>query len=111
MNEDTSLEPFRGRVVVHVFSELVTDLLPSFCFNTTTRRYVRGPVQFVPPPPRDSMPKFHSHYWYTARFNKAFNDVLKLTRGDRIHPILYRHSCAMVDVVSQNTSASSIYSP
>lgn len=27
-----------GRLTLHVYSELVGDLLPNFCFNTTTRR-------------------------------------------------------------------------
>jgi hypothetical protein len=33
-----------GRITLHIFSELTDDLLPNFCFNTTTRRFVRGKV-------------------------------------------------------------------
>lgn len=35
-----------GRITLHVFSELTDDLIPNFCFNTTTRRFVRGKVKF-----------------------------------------------------------------
>jgi len=52
-NDDTAIGQFRGRIVMHVFSELVSDFLPNFVFNTTTRRFVRGPATYVDAPIRD----------------------------------------------------------
>jgi cytoplasmic FMR1 interacting protein len=38
LNDDNALGQFRGRIVFHVFSELLSDLLPNFNYNSATRR-------------------------------------------------------------------------
>jgi len=34
-----------GRITLHIYSELNDDLFPNFCYNTTTKRFVRGKVK------------------------------------------------------------------
>uniref|UniRef100_A0A914HFC5 Histone RNA hairpin-binding protein RNA-binding domain-containing protein n=1 Tax=Globodera rostochiensis TaxID=31243 RepID=A0A914HFC5_GLORO len=45
-----------GRITLHVFAELTDDLLPNFCFSTTTRRFVRGKLNYRKPPERGRPP-------------------------------------------------------
>lgn len=33
-----------GRITLHVYMELTADLVQNYCFNTTTRRFVKGKV-------------------------------------------------------------------
>jgi cytoplasmic FMR1 interacting protein len=44
IDEEASLVAFNGRIVAHTVQELVTDLIPNFCFNSYTERFVRNPV-------------------------------------------------------------------
>eukprot|EP00475_Leptophrys_vorax_P029552 TRINITY_DN4350_c0_g1_i1.p1 TRINITY_DN4350_c0_g1~~TRINITY_DN4350_c0_g1_i1.p1 ORF type:complete len:1230 (+),score=372.45 TRINITY_DN4350_c0_g1_i1:848-4537(+) len=81
-NDDTSFGVFRGRVLVHVFSEIIGDLLPNFVLSTTTQRFVRAKQAFQGAPMRVSPPKnVPSYFWYTAQYNKVFDAAIKLTKG------------------------------
>lgn len=60
INDDVSIGAVRGRLVIHIFTQLITDLAPNFIFNSTTRRFVRRPQSDVLPNPeveREPPPK------------------------------------------------------
>jgi cytoplasmic FMR1 interacting protein len=81
-NDDASYGIFRGRVLVHTFTEIVGDLLPNFVFSQTTNRFVRAKQAFQGAPMRVSPPKnVPVYFWYTAQFNKYFDAAIKLTKG------------------------------
>ncbi len=82
INEDTSVGQFRGRIVVHVFSELMSDLIPNFVFNTTTNRFIRGPVTYVDPPVRESAPKnVPVYFWFKRSLKDTLDKAYDLTKG------------------------------
>ena len=56
VNEDTTVGQFRNRILFHVLSELLSDLLPSCLYNALTDRFVRAAKSFVQAPDRSRMP-------------------------------------------------------
>lgn len=81
---DESLSPtgFRGRIALHLATMLGTDLLPNFCFNFTTRRFIPAPV---PVRPKDFL-KGPKHAVIQAAYGnadlfKAFDSLARLSRG------------------------------
>ena len=45
-----------GRITLHAFWELNYDFLPNYCYNSSTNRFIRTVMSFVPPLQRDKMP-------------------------------------------------------
>lgn len=82
INDDVNLGQKRGRVVSHIFTEVVTDILPSFVFNTATGRFVRAPIAVVPQPDRGRMPSTaQSWYWFGRRYERTFNQCTQMHAG------------------------------
>ena len=46
-NQSLSATSIHSRIIIHVISELVYDLLPNFNYCGTTHRFVRGPLSFA----------------------------------------------------------------
>eukprot|EP01120_Amphizonella_sp_Union-15-10_P009751 TRINITY_DN3768_c0_g1_i1.p1 TRINITY_DN3768_c0_g1~~TRINITY_DN3768_c0_g1_i1.p1 ORF type:complete len:705 (+),score=150.10 TRINITY_DN3768_c0_g1_i1:121-2235(+) len=67
VNESTSLVSFHGRIVLHAIFEIIYDITPNFVYNSTTERFLRGPVTFGEPVPRESMPKSSFQMLYGNR--------------------------------------------
>ena len=84
MNDSVSVGNVRGRIVVHVVSELVSDLLVNFNYNSTTRRFVRHPSSETVPfaeVSRDPPRTYPNWYWYGDRIAKQWEASVKLTKG------------------------------
>jgi hypothetical protein len=65
VNDDVNLGQKRGRVVSHIFSELISDIRPSFVFCQTTQRWVRSLPELVTQPDRARYPSSaQSWFWY-----------------------------------------------
>lgn len=72
---------FAGRALMHVLGSLVTDVIPNFSYNTSTRRFVRSPA-VLKPVDRPKAPKAdHQHLGFGARCQRAYDMVNKLHRG------------------------------
>eukprot|EP01113_Clastostelium_recurvatum_P001498 TRINITY_DN1060_c0_g1_i3.p1 TRINITY_DN1060_c0_g1~~TRINITY_DN1060_c0_g1_i3.p1 ORF type:complete len:1328 (-),score=521.15 TRINITY_DN1060_c0_g1_i3:101-4084(-) len=70
VNESTSLVSFHSRIVLHIIFELMYDFAPNFNYNSITKRFIRAPVTFTEPVPRDAMPKSNPTFLFG---NKALN--------------------------------------
>lgn len=71
-----------GRITLHIFSELTDDLLPNFCFNTTTRRFVRGKMNYRKPPDRGRPPVTAPQYEFGSKsLNAAFSNLSMMYSG------------------------------
>ncbi len=69
VNDDVSAGSIRGRILKHVLSEVLQDIIPHFNWNSNTRRFVRKPATLdlsnVPECERDAPPKgVNEHRWY-----------------------------------------------
>ena len=40
MNEETAIQRYNGRIISHIIAELINDVIPNYCYNSTTERYV-----------------------------------------------------------------------
>ena len=56
-DESTKLGEFNGRIIAHFVEEIVNDIIPNYCFNNVTKRFVRGTVFYGAPVQRVNMPK------------------------------------------------------
>ena len=55
-----------GRITLHVFWELNMDLLPGYCYNGSTNRFVKTKMQFGKEAKREKPPNPSVHYvWGT----------------------------------------------
>ncbi|VDM07312.1 unnamed protein product [Wuchereria bancrofti] len=73
-----------GRITLHVFWELNYDLIPNFCYNGSTRRFVRSlvkdPKRKVPQ--RERPPSAAVHYfWGSKSLHAAFTNLYSLYSG------------------------------
>ncbi|XP_033631530.1 cytoplasmic FMR1-interacting protein 1-like isoform X1 [Asterias rubens] len=68
-----------GRITLHVFWELCSDFIVSFCYNGSTERFVRTKLAFVQPHNRDKPPSSSPSYIYGSKLlNTAFATVNSL---------------------------------
>jgi len=82
INDDVSLGQFRGRIIWHVFSELISDILPNFIYNSNTQRFVRGPHSFADDAVRERPPSnVQPWFWYGMGFKEAFEREAAICRG------------------------------
>lgn len=79
INMNTNVGRFRGRVMWHVFTELITDIIPSYIFNSTSSRFVPSPVLLTDPPERERPPRgVPSHFWYGRGYKDVFEQANKM---------------------------------
>eukprot|EP00456_Euglypha_rotunda_P010037 TRINITY_DN1240_c0_g1_i2.p1 TRINITY_DN1240_c0_g1~~TRINITY_DN1240_c0_g1_i2.p1 ORF type:complete len:683 (-),score=97.03 TRINITY_DN1240_c0_g1_i2:19-1845(-) len=82
INQDVSIGQFRGRIIWHVFSELISDILPNFIYNSNTQRFVRGPQAFAEDAVRERPPSnVQPWFWYGMGFKEAFEREAAICRG------------------------------
>lgn len=82
VNDDANLGQKRGRVVAHIFSELISDILPSFVFNEATQRWVRSLPELVSQPDRARYPSSAQHwFWYGRKYDRAFDRYTSMYYG------------------------------
>jgi cytoplasmic FMR1 interacting protein len=81
-NENFAVGVFRSRLVMHMFSELASDLLPNFVYCSATGRFVRGPASFKEQVERAPAPRrVPSYFWYGRRHRAAYDAAMRLSRG------------------------------
>ncbi|TPX53931.1 hypothetical protein PhCBS80983_g06110 [Powellomyces hirtus] len=94
VDESVSISATNGRIISHTIAELVTDVIPNFCYNNVTGRFLRGPVLFAPEVPRHSFPKAPLLYLYGSKaLSVAFtaqNGLFKNFLGQQHFQVLKR---------------------
>uniref|UniRef100_A0A0B6ZWY0 Cytoplasmic FMR1-interacting protein n=1 Tax=Arion vulgaris TaxID=1028688 RepID=A0A0B6ZWY0_9EUPU len=71
-----------GRITLHVFWELNIDLLPNYCYNAATNRFVKTKLPFDKETKREKPPNPSVHYvWGTKRLNHSFSTIYSLYSG------------------------------
>jgi len=82
MNSDVSVSSFRGRIVLHIFSELVADVMSDFTYNSGTERFIRSRHHWVDRPDRGRPPRgVAPHFWFGKSFNQCFERHAALSKG------------------------------
>ncbi|KAE9551006.1 hypothetical protein FO519_005792 [Halicephalobus sp. NKZ332] len=65
-----------GRITLHTYMEVSHDLVPNFCFNMTTRRFVRSSHMLKKPHHREKAPIVNATYEFGSRsLNAAFSNL------------------------------------
>ncbi|KAL8601614.1 hypothetical protein ACOMHN_003880 [Nucella lapillus] len=68
-----------GRITLHIFWELNYDLLPNYCYNGATNRFVKMPSFLLKTTKRDKLPSASPYYlWGSKRLNTSFNTIFSL---------------------------------
>ncbi|KAJ8297560.1 hypothetical protein KUTeg_024091 [Tegillarca granosa] len=71
-----------GRITAHIFWELNYDFLTNYCFNDSTKRFVKTKLPFSQPRQRDKPPKTSSKYiWGNRTLTTAFSDIYQVYTG------------------------------
>uniref|UniRef100_A0A915DJJ2 Cytoplasmic FMR1-interacting protein n=1 Tax=Ditylenchus dipsaci TaxID=166011 RepID=A0A915DJJ2_9BILA len=67
-----------GRITLHIYLELSADIIPNYCFNTTTRRF----VNYRKPPDREKAPVVAYPYEFGSKsLNAAFSNISAMYNG------------------------------
>lgn len=61
---------YNGRIVAHVVAELVVDVIPNYCYNATTERFVPTLVSLIDPVQRPHAPKPIPAYMFGGKVGK-----------------------------------------
>ncbi len=64
VNDQVSLAGVGGRIQLHTLNELMHDVIPNYCYNSTTRRFLKSPVFYAEPIIRPHFPKAKLMYLY-----------------------------------------------
>ncbi|MCP9257864.1 Cytoplasmic FMR1-interacting protein [Dirofilaria immitis] len=87
-----------GRITLHVFWELNYDLIPNFCYNGSTRRFVRSLLKDLKrkDPQRERPPSAAVHYfWGSKSLHAAFTNLYSLYSGFIGLPHLKAMACLL----------------
>lgn len=67
VNGCTSENDRNGRIITHLVHELLNDLVPNYCFNSFTQRFLKASVLFTEPAPKRSFPKAKLMHLYGSK--------------------------------------------
>ena len=67
LDESNRAHDAGGKILSHCIKEIITDIIPNFCFNSSTNRFVRSPVFYAPPVERPPLPKSRMLYLYGSK--------------------------------------------
>ena len=56
-----------GRIITHLIDEILNDLIPNYCFNSSTQRFIRASVLFTKPEPKRAFPKAKLMHLYGSK--------------------------------------------
>ncbi|VDK48795.1 unnamed protein product [Anisakis simplex] len=71
-----------GRITLHVFWELNYDLIPNYCYNGSTHRFVKSKHPMRKPAERDKPPSASIQYvWGSKSLNAAFSNLHSMYGG------------------------------
>ena len=76
---DQNVSSSYGRIAVHILYELNSDVIPNYCFNQSTMRFVPTKMQFGKQRKRDDPPSyFVQDLWGSKAIQTAFQAVNSL---------------------------------
>ena len=81
LNEDTTVGQFRNRILFHVLSELLSDLVPNYVYNTTTDRFVRAQQTFAGAVDRPRPPSNPPSYFFSHKHNALYSALFSSFKG------------------------------
>ena len=82
INESTNLGSISGRILFHSIIELINDILPDFCYNHVTQRFIRGPVAMHEPSQHaDPGRAMNYHLYGTKSMNVAYGKIADMRKG------------------------------
>jgi cytoplasmic FMR1 interacting protein len=67
VDECISPSEFNGRIMNHVIQEIIRDVIPNFCYNNVTDRFLRSSVFYAEPIQRPRMPNPKHMYMYSSK--------------------------------------------
>ena len=67
VNESISEKDRNGRILTHLIHELLNDLVPNYCFNSSTQRFLKASVLFTESAPKRSFPKAKLMHLYGTK--------------------------------------------
>ncbi|CAH0383667.1 unnamed protein product [Bemisia tabaci] len=90
------LAPF-GRIILNFFWELNYDILPNYCYNAATNRFVKCcGITFTNPVHRDKPPQMgHAYLWGSNQLNLAYTTIYSQYTGF-VGPCHMRHMCRLL---------------
>ncbi|RDD41868.1 Cytoplasmic FMR1-interacting protein 2 [Trichoplax sp. H2] len=79
---DHSISSPYGRITLHAYSELYYDVIPNYCYNSTTNRFVRTKFTFVDEVEREPASRCQHHQLFgTKALNAAYSAIFSLYDG------------------------------
>ena len=82
VNEDSVVGQFRNRILFHVLSELLSDLIPNFVYNSITGRFVRALHSFTPAAAdRPRAPSQPPSYYFSHKHNVLYSALFSSFRA------------------------------
>ena len=76
---DQNVTSSYGKIAVHILHEIKTDVLPNFCYNQSTMRFVPTKLGLVKPHKRDDPPAFFvQDLWGSKAIQTAFQAINSL---------------------------------
>ncbi|KAJ3102395.1 Cytoplasmic FMR1-interacting protein 2 [Phlyctochytrium planicorne] len=86
VNESLSLTQNNGRILTHIRQELINDVIPNFCYESSTNRFTRSSMSFIESIRRSGFAKAPTMYLYGSKsLSVAFitqNSVFRNFVGD-----------------------------
>nr|KAJ3422345.1 Cytoplasmic FMR1-interacting protein 2 [Polyrhizophydium stewartii] len=122
-DDSLSLGSTNGRILSHVIQEIIGDIVPNFCFNSITQRFVRSPVFYTEPVQRSHFPKTRPMYLFGSKIEHTMGTFieavyqrcpknvrlpasnLNVTAQFEVYSEMYRHLSTYGDLKSQIVQA------
>ncbi|CAL1540993.1 unnamed protein product [Lymnaea stagnalis] len=72
-----------GRLILHIFHELTLDIMPNYCYNSSTNRFVKSAfLRLVQGDAKEKLPKSSKQYvWGSKQLNSSFYHIYSLYTG------------------------------
>uniref|UniRef100_A0A7E4V8X5 Cytoplasmic FMR1-interacting protein n=1 Tax=Panagrellus redivivus TaxID=6233 RepID=A0A7E4V8X5_PANRE len=67
-----------GRITLHAYQEIMFDIVPNFCYNTTTRRFVRTPIPLRKAVVRPKAKENYAYEFGSKSLNAAFANICNM---------------------------------
>lgn len=79
---DLNVSSTYGRIIIHILSEISADILPNYCFNNTTKRFVITKFHLNKEPQRDEPPTYQVHdLWGSKAIQIIYQSIHSLYSG------------------------------
>ena len=79
---DSNVSSTYGRIIVHMYLEITTDILPNYCYNNSTKRFVLTKFRLNKEPPRSEPPIYQAHdLWGSKALQIIYQAIHSLYTG------------------------------